>query len=56
MVSLVTITLFIPCVANLLMIVKEQGAKVALAMASFIFPFAFAVGAIVRLALRGISL
>ena len=43
-VSLVTITLFIPCLANLLMIIKERGLGQALAMAAFIFPFALMVG------------
>ncbi|MBE0606574.1 MAG: ferrous iron transport protein B, partial [Deltaproteobacteria bacterium] len=44
-VSLVTMTLFMPCLANLLVIVKEHGAKVAVAMSLFIFPFAVLVGA-----------
>jgi len=48
MVSLVTITLFIPCLANLLVIVKEHGGKVAAGMALFIFPFALLVGAAVN--------
>ncbi|MHB8782918.1 MAG: ferrous iron transport protein B [Desulfobacteria bacterium] len=48
-VSLVTITLFIPCLANLLVIVKEHGGKVAAGMALFIFPFAVLVGAAVNL-------
>ena len=52
LVSLVTITLFIPCLANFLVIVKEQGAKVAAGMALFIFPFAILVGALVNLAAR----
>jgi len=43
-VSLVTITLFIPCLANFLMIIKERGLRQALAMAAFIFPFALMVG------------
>jgi len=43
-VSLVTLTLFIPCLANFLMIIKERGWKQALAMAGFIFPFAILVG------------
>ncbi len=47
-VSMVVITLFIPCIANVFMIVKERGAKTALLMASFIFPFAIAAGALVR--------
>ena len=45
LVSLVVITLFVPCIANVLVIVKEHGWKTALAVAGFIFPFAFAVGA-----------
>jgi ferrous iron transport protein B len=55
-VSLVTITLFIPCLANFLVIVKEQGAKVAAGMALFIFPFAILVGAVVNLAARKIGI
>ena len=43
-VSLVTLTLFIPCLANFFMIIKERGWKQALAMAGFIFPFAILVG------------
>ena len=43
-VSLATITLFVPCLANFFMIVKERGVGQALAMAGFIFPFAFLVG------------
>jgi ferrous iron transport protein B len=48
MVSLVTMTLFMPCLANLLVIVKEHGVKVAIAMSLFIFPFAVLVGAAVN--------
>jgi len=51
-VALVTITLFIPCVANLLMIVKERGPRTALWMTAFIFPFAFAVGGALNALLR----
>ena len=47
-VSMVTITLFMPCIANFLMIAKEHGMKVAWAMAAFIFPFAFFVGGVVH--------
>jgi ferrous iron transport protein B len=49
LVAMVTITLFMPCFANFLMIGKEHGKKVAFAMAAFIFPFAFAVGGLVNL-------
>jgi ferrous iron transport protein B len=52
LVSLITITLFIPCLANLLVIVKEHGAKVAVGMVLFIFPFAVLVGAAVNFAAR----
>jgi ferrous iron transport protein B len=54
--AMVTITLFIPCIANVLIIAKERGARVALGMAAFIFPFAFATGGLVRLAMRGLGL
>ncbi|HEU5359947.1 MAG TPA: nucleoside recognition domain-containing protein, partial [Candidatus Deferrimicrobiaceae bacterium] len=51
-VSLVTITLFIPCLANFLVIIKEQGGKVAAGMALFIFPFAVLVGGAVNFVSR----
>jgi ferrous iron transport protein B len=47
-VSMVTITLFMPCIANFLMIAREHSLKTAWAMAGFIFPFAFLVGGIVH--------
>jgi len=47
-VSMVTITLFMPCIANLFMIAKEHGKRIALYMTLFIFPFAFLVGGIVH--------
>ena len=48
LVAMVTITLFMPCIANFLMIAKEHGTKVAFSMAAFIFPFAFFVGGMVH--------
>ena len=50
-VAMVTITLFIPCIANFFMIVKERGWKTALAIAAFITPFALGTGAAVHWAL-----
>jgi ferrous iron transport protein B len=50
-VAMVTITLFIPCIANFFMIVKERGWKTALAIAAFITPFAIGAGAAVHWAL-----
>lgn len=47
-VALVVITLFVPCIANVFMILKEQGKKAGLAMICFIFPFAFLIGGILK--------
>jgi ferrous iron transport protein B len=38
-------TLFVPCVAQLLMMVKERGWRVALAIVAFVTPVAVATGA-----------
>jgi ferrous iron transport protein B len=46
-VALVTITLFIPCIANFFMIIKERGWRTGLGMMAFILPFAFGTGALV---------
>ena len=54
--AMVTVTLFVPCIANVFIIAKERGVKTALVMAGFIFPFAFAVGGVVRLTMRGLGL
>jgi ferrous iron transport protein B len=55
-VAMVVITLFIPCIANFFMIVKERGWKTALAIAGFIFPFAVAVGAGLNVVLRALDM
>lgn len=54
-VSLVTITLFLPCLANFFMIIKEQGIKIALLMAGIIFPFAFLIGGMLNFILRALN-
>ena len=51
-VALVTITLFIPCIANFFMILKERGWKTGVAIAGFILPFSLAVGAGVNALMR----
>jgi ferrous iron transport protein B len=56
LVAMVTITLFIPCIANFFMIVKERGWKTATAIAAFVFPFAVAVGACLNFFLRAVPL
>ena len=40
------LTLFLPCVAQFLMMKKERGLKTALAISAFIFPFAFLMGGV----------
>ena len=45
-VAMVTITLFIPCVASVFMIAKERGRKVAAGMVALVMPLAFIVGGV----------
>lgn len=54
-VGMVTITLFVPCIANFFIIIKELGFKAAMLMAGFIFPFAFLVGGLVNLIMRWLN-
>jgi ferrous iron transport protein B len=53
-VAMVTITLFIPCIANFFMIVKERGWKTAAAIAAFILPFTLLVGGALNAILRAV--
>ena len=55
-VSLATITLFVPCIASFLMIIREQGVKRAFVIAAFIAPFAIAVGTVLSWALRAFNI
>lgn len=50
-VALVTLTLFIPCIASVFMIAKERGWRTAAGMVALVFPLAFFVGGLLRLAL-----
>lgn len=45
LVATTTMTLFMPCIAQLSVTIKERGWKTALAISAFIFPFALGVGA-----------
>jgi ferrous iron transport protein B len=54
LVGMVTITLFVPCIASLMMMIKEQGLKVAAAMLALIVPFAFLVGGVLNLMLSAL--
>lgn len=56
LVAAVTLTLFIPCVAQFSVMIRERGAKTAFAIALFIFPFAFLVGFVLNQALVGFGI
>ncbi|MCK9614760.1 MAG: ferrous iron transporter B [Candidatus Omnitrophica bacterium] len=51
-VSLIVITLFVPCIAQFFVTVKERGLKVALMIAGFVFLFAFLAGGLLNHLLR----
>ena len=51
-VSLVTMTLFVPCLAHYMMMIKERGIKLSLIIAIIILPLALAVGGTLNWALR----
>lgn len=50
-VAMVTITIFIPCIAAVMMIARERGPRTALAMVALVFPLAFLIGGLVRITL-----
>ena len=51
-VALTVMTLFVPCVANFLMIIKEQGPKAAVSILVFVTTVALATGAGLHYAFR----
>ncbi len=48
LVATTTITLFVPCIAQTSVMLKERGWRVALAINAFIFPFALLVGGLLN--------
>ena len=50
-VAMVTITLFVPCVASVMVIAKERDWRTALAMIGIVFPLALLVGGLLYRAL-----
>jgi len=52
LVSLVTITLFIPCIAQFFMMIKERGLRKALWISAVIIPIAFGVGGVLNVLLN----
>lgn len=55
LVAAITLTLFMPCIAQFMMTIKERGFKTALAISGFIFPFAFLTGFIVNTLLKALG-
>lgn len=51
----VTLTLFLPCFAQFMMMRKERGMKTALGIAAIIIPLAISVGALLNLVLRSLG-
>jgi ferrous iron transport protein B len=51
-VALTVMTLFVPCVANFLMMVKERGWRVGLAIVGVVTPIALLTGAVLNHGLR----
>jgi len=56
LIAVVTLTLFLPCIAQLLVMRRERGTKAALAILGFIFPFALAVGTLLNWTLRWLGI
>lgn len=52
LVSIVTITLFVPCIAQFFVTIKERGIKAGSLIGAFVFCFAFLVGGVLNFALR----
>jgi ferrous iron transport protein B len=51
-VSMVVITLFVPCIAQFFVMIKERGWRPAFLIAVFILPFAILVGTLLNVFLR----
>ncbi len=56
LVSLVTITLFVPCIANFLIIIKEQGLRTALVIVGIVLFIAITVGGMTNWILSSIGI
>jgi len=53
-VTAVTLTLFIPCIAQFMVMLKERGIKTAVVIALIVFPLAFLTGYILNLVLNAL--
>jgi ferrous iron transport protein B len=54
-VAAVTLTLFVPCVAQFLVMLRERGTRTALGIVAFITPFAFGVGFVLNQVLKAVG-
>jgi ferrous iron transport protein B len=54
-VASVTLTLFLPCVAQFAVMLRERGILTTLAISGFIFPFAFGVGFLLNILLHALK-
>ncbi|OGS01952.1 MAG: ferrous iron transport protein B [Elusimicrobia bacterium RBG_16_66_12] len=52
LVAMVTITLFIPCIAAVMMIARQHGWRTTAAIVAVVFPLAFLVGGLLRILLQ----
>jgi len=55
-VSLTVMTLFVPCIANFFIVIREQGIRNAFLITGFISTYAIAVGALLNLAINAAGL
>ena len=55
-VSLTVMTLFVPCIANFFIVIREQGLRNAFLITAFISCYAIAVGAVLNLAINAVGL
>jgi ferrous iron transport protein B len=55
-VAMVTITLFIPCIAHVFMMIKERGLKTALWISLVVFPLALLAGGLTNVLMRALGL
>jgi ferrous iron transport protein B len=49
-------TLFVPCIANLFIIFKERGFRVALLLVGFVFGYAIMAGTVLNFVLRSLNI
>jgi ferrous iron transport protein B len=54
-VAAVTLTLFVPCVAQFLMMIRERGARFAFGVLGFVTPFAFGTGYLLNALLKWVG-